>query len=173
MSDVDARADLAVNLVLFHRDNGSDDNGSADNGSASNARDVTLIDTVRVLMIRRLDEPFAGRWAMPGGGLNPGERFSDAALRHARTVTGMQMATIDLDHVDVYDEPDRDPRGRAIAVGYSGFLADMPLAEVSSGVAAAAWIRLTAALGLDREEMAFDHHEMLIDAAYARRIIPG
>ena len=55
---------------------------------------VVVIFTVRdeqlsVLLIERAAEPFKGQWALPGGGLFPGESLDEAAVRKLADETGV------------------------------------------------------------------------------------
>lgn len=54
----------------------------------------------RVLLMRRRDED---TWGIPGGGVEPGESWSDAALRECREETGWQARIDGL--LGVYSDP--------------------------------------------------------------------
>lgn len=45
----------------------------------------------RVLVVRRGRPPMADLWSFPGGGIEPGERLADAALREVREETGLEI----------------------------------------------------------------------------------
>lgn len=50
----------------------------------------------RVLMLRRLKEPFAGHWTAPGGKLLPGENPRQAVLREVHEETGLLITSPEL-----------------------------------------------------------------------------
>lgn len=52
--------------------------------------------TGRVLLVLRGREPEKGRWSVPGGRVEPGETFAQAAAREAFEETGL--------HVEIADE---------------------------------------------------------------------
>lgn len=63
-----------------------------------------------VLLVRRGSEPGRGRWALPGGLVEPGEEVERAAVREVREETGVRVRLRGL--VGVYDIMERDGRGR-------------------------------------------------------------
>ena len=72
----------------------------------------------RVLLIRRDREPFAGRWALPGGFVDYGEDPDLAVGRELREETGLGGVT--LAQLRVFGRPGRDPRGHTVSVVYTG-----------------------------------------------------
>lgn len=111
---------------------------------------------IRILLIQRAGEPFAGQWALPGGFVDMQETAAEAAARELREETG--LANLDLREVGVFDAPQRDPRGRTISVAYLAAVpADQPV-EIRSGddAAAAKWFDLRSLPAL-----AFDHAEVI------------
>ena len=109
----------------------------------------------RVLLIRRKHEPFAGRWAIPGGFIEMDETLEASARRELREETGLDVA--DLEQLHAFGDPERDPRGRTIAVAY---LARVDAAKVkpqaADDAADVGWHRLDRLPGL-----AFDHAKIL------------
>ncbi len=76
--------------------------------------DGVIIKNGKVLLIKRKNEPFKGRWALPGGFVEYGETVEEAALREVKEETGMDARIKKL--VGVYSDPDRDPRGHTISI---------------------------------------------------------
>ncbi|MDB5349978.1 MAG: ADP-ribose pyrophosphatase [Planctomycetota bacterium] len=113
-------------------------------------------DGLRSLFIKRNADPFAGFWAIPGGYLEMDERIGVAACRELEEETGLK----DVKHVEqigVFDEIDRDPRGRTISFGHAAVVGG-PLPEVAGGDDAreAAWLDPAKV-----ERLAFDHGTIL------------
>jgi 8-oxo-dGTP diphosphatase len=116
-------------------------------------------DGLRVLLIRRKHDPFAGRWALPGGFLEIDEPIEAAARRELKEETGFE-STGPVAFLGVYGDPGRDPRGRTISMAHVAVIQGGP-PEVAGGddAAEAAW-RLARA----GAPLAFDHDSMLGDA---------
>lgn len=112
----------------------------------------------RVLLIRRLKDPFAGTWALPGGFVDENERLADAARRELDEETGVQVATIE--QLYTAGDPGRDPRGWTVSVAY---LAQMNSDEVKPVAAddaeAVSWFPLD-----ELPALAFDHATILARA---------
>jgi 8-oxo-dGTP diphosphatase len=109
----------------------------------------------RVLLIRRKHDPFAGKWAIPGGFVDENEPLEDAAQRELFEETGVRQAR--LEQLGAFGDPGRDPRGWTISVA---FLAEIPAksakATAADDAAEVGWHRL------DRlPPLAFDHAEIL------------
>lgn len=69
-----------------------------------------------VLLLNRKEEPFKDRWTLPGAFLQMEERFKETCSRVLKTKLGMD--DVYLEQLFSFDEPDRDPRGRAISVAH-------------------------------------------------------
>jgi 8-oxo-dGTP diphosphatase len=72
--------------------------------------------TLRVLLVRRRYPPFQGRWAIPGGLVEAGEALEAAAGRELFEETGIKG--IRFYEFGAFGDPERDPRGRVVSVGY-------------------------------------------------------
>src|SRR6187549_2584305 len=71
---------------------------------------------LKVLLIQRDLEPFAGRWALPGGFVRVEETIDDAARRELQEESGLK--DIFLEQLYTFGDLDRDPRERVVTVAY-------------------------------------------------------
>jgi ADP-ribose pyrophosphatase YjhB (NUDIX family) len=51
---------------------------------------AVVVDDDRLLLIRRRNPPDAGRWSIPGGGVEYGETLAEAVLRELAEETGLE-----------------------------------------------------------------------------------
>jgi 8-oxo-dGTP diphosphatase len=113
-----------------------------------------------VLLIRRAYDPFAGRWALPGGHVDPGETVENAARRELAEETGVQAEHLTL--ATYVSAPGRDPRGRYVTAVFVAWLAGLPTAVGADDADRAEWVPLADALAAaERAELAFDHGHIL------------
>ena len=78
--------------------------------------DGAILKDNKILLIKRKNEPFKGKWALPGGFIEYGEKVEDAVVREVVEETGIKTAIKDL--IGIYSDPNRDPRGHTITVVY-------------------------------------------------------
>lgn len=80
---------------------------------------------LEVLLVERGQEPYAGRWALPGGFVLPKESAETAARRVLAVETGIpDLSRLHLEQLRTYSEPDRDPRMRVVSVAFAALLPD-------------------------------------------------
>ena len=86
-----------------------------------------IVEDERVLLIRRSKEPGRGRWAIPGGVVELGERLEEAVIREVKEETGLEVSPIRV--VSVMDLIER---GREGGIEYHYVLIDF-FCEVLGG----------------------------------------
>ncbi|MGV9699293.1 NUDIX hydrolase [Streptomyces sp. NPDC003470] len=115
---------------------------------------------LHVLLVERGQEPYAGRWALPGGFLLPEESAERAARRELAEETGLADVTgLHLEQLRTYSEPGRDPRMRVVSVAFTALLPDPPEPHAGTDAAEARWAPYDEA-----RDLAFDHDRILADA---------
>lgn len=80
------------------------------------AVDAIVVKNGKILLIRRANEPFKGKWALVGGFVEYGETTENAVKREVEEETGMKVEVKEL--LGVYSEPKRDPRGHVVSICY-------------------------------------------------------
>ena len=112
-----------------------------------------------LLLIERGAPPYG--WALPGGFVDSGETFADAARREAREETGLEVELTELFHC--YSDPRRDPRRHTVSTVFLATAEGTPRA----GDDAAACRRFST--GELPAELCFDHRTILEDYLKYRR----
>ena len=110
---------------------------------------------LKVLLVERDLEPFAGRWALPGGFVRVDESLDDAARRELAEETGVQQ--VYLEQLYTFGAVDRDPRERVVSVAYYALvrLSDHRV-QAATDARNAAWFAVD-----DVPKLAFDHDVIL------------
>ena len=106
----------------------------------------------RIVLIKRGNPPYG--WALPGGFVDYGESFEQAALREAREETGLEI--LDLAQFRTYSDPRRDPRMHTASTVFVGTARGLPAAGDDAAEAALFG-------GDELPELAFDHARILAD----------
>ncbi|MEU8765095.1 NUDIX hydrolase [Streptomyces sp. NPDC048659] len=118
---------------------------------------VAVTEDDRVLLIKRGWDPYEGHWALPGGHVDHGETGLQAAVRELEEETGVRVAEDELRLVGVWDQPDRDPRGRYVTVTYLATVPAGTQATAGDDARDARWWPLTDL----PQALAFDHADIL------------
>lgn len=122
-----------------------------------------LIDgALGVLLVRRAEPPYAGRWALPGGFIHVDEDRSldDAARRVLAQKAGVTAPY--LEQLGAFGGPDRDPRGWSVTLAYFALVdaATLNLPDKAPGLR---WQAVSG--GAMTASLAFDHGEIVTQAA--------
>ncbi|MDR1184290.1 MAG: NUDIX hydrolase [Coriobacteriales bacterium] len=105
---------------------------------------------LELLLIRRGGHPYLGRWALPGGFLDPNETLDQTARRELKEETGVDDTASDvcLQQLHTFSKPGRDPRGWTVTGAYIA-LADRSKLTLKAGddAADAAWFKMALTRG--------------------------
>ncbi|WP_165244241.1 NUDIX domain-containing protein [Paludisphaera soli] len=114
---------------------------------------------LQTLLIRRKHDPYAGRWAIPGGFLDMDEDAEVGARRELEEETGLVVPGA-VAPLGFFAAPGRDPRGRTITLAHVAVLpaGDYPI-QGGDDADEAAWRPVAEA-----RDLAFDHDDVLTAA---------
>ena len=118
---------------------------------------------LKLLLIERKNEPFAGMFAFPGGFMDPDETALEAARRELEEETSVKSSS--LKQFKTYSEPKRDPRGRIMSVVHWVFIPNLSEFKAGDDAASAKLFDIN-----NLPALAFDHQEILKDFLSARLI---
>ncbi len=110
---------------------------------------------LKVLLIKRGEEPFQGKWGLPGYFVYPNEDLDAAAKRVLEELTGLR--NVFLEQVKTFGAVNRHPFGRVITVAYFSLIKISHYTLQPSSIARKAkWHSVS-----EVEELAFDHNNIL------------
>ena len=115
---------------------------------------------IKVLLIKRKNNPFQGSWALTGGALYNDEDLNDGLKREIKEKTGLE----DIEYIlsNVYGELNRSPVYRMVAISYIGLI-DKYKVEINKETlktSDAKWFSLDEI----PKELAYDHKKILEDS---------
>lgn len=112
---------------------------------------------LQVLLVKRANEPFKGRWAIPGGFIRLSENLDNAALRILKEKTNVE--NIYLEQLYTFGDPLRYPSSRVITCAYFALIRsdDIKLSfDNSQGITEVQWHEV-----YNLPTLAFDHKEII------------
>ncbi|HSP82892.1 MAG TPA: NUDIX hydrolase [Gillisia sp.] len=127
--------DLTVDAVVFSKSN----------------------DSLKVLLIKRKNDPFKNQWALPGGFLEDYETLEKGAQRELEEETGIK--TDNMEQVGIFATPGRDPRGRVISIAFTKVVSNEVPVKGNDDATDAKWFDIN-----DLPKLAFDHSEIITKA---------
>ncbi|MDA2810148.1 NUDIX domain-containing protein [Nocardiopsis sp. RSe5-2] len=125
---------------------------------------------LQVLVVERGIPPFAGRSALPGGFVLPGETLETAAARELAEETGI-VPPGHMEQLRSYGPYGRDPRGPVLTVAYLLLAPSSGLPQAGGDTADATWVPVEEAAPADGggPVLAFDHDRILADGVERAR----
>lgn len=112
---------------------------------------------LQVLLVKRANEPFKGRWAIPGGFIRLSENLDDAALRILKEKTNVD--NIYLEQLYTFGDPLRYPSSRVITCAYFALIRsdDIKLSfDNTQSITEVQWHEV-----YNLPTLAFDHKEII------------
>lgn len=116
--------------------------------------DIVLCKSNKILLIKRLKDPFKDCWALPGGFVDENEDLEDAAKRELLEETSVKVDK--LTQIGAFGKPFRDPRHHTVSVAYYGEVPENTIAIAADDAKEAYWFSMN-----DLPELAFDHQEII------------
>jgi len=112
-------------------------------------------DTMKLLLVKRNETPFRGKWSLPGGFVGENEDAETAAKRVLFEKTGLERNFIE--QLYTFSQPDRDPRGWVVSTAYFALINPKKILLEAGGntdaVSWHAWNKIP--------PLAFDHKHIL------------
>ncbi|WP_433434945.1 NUDIX domain-containing protein [Nonomuraea sp. CA-141351] len=132
---------------------------------------LTLRDSrLHVLLVERGIEPYEGAQALPGGFLHHSqESLVAAAHRELAKEADLNVETLRLEQLGVYDDPGRDPRGRVVSVAFLAIATRPPEPTAGTDAADAGWQPTDMVLSGELD-LAFDHRRIVTDSTELVRV---
>ena len=110
---------------------------------------------LQALLWQRAREPYARRWALPGGALASDETLEQSLRRHLAAKVDVRELS-HLEQLETRSDPNRNPARRELATGYLGLVPSGLDPEVPEDTR---WHRLD-----ELPSLAYDHEEILLSA---------
>ncbi|MCO6149348.1 NUDIX hydrolase [Flavobacterium sp. NRK1] len=120
-------------------------------------------DNYELLLIKRKNDPFKGRWALPGGFVDENEDLLDAVKRELTEETELQLTA--LEQLGAFGKPGRDPRQHTVSVAYTGFADENSEVNGADDADEAKWFSVK-----NLPELAFDHADIVNLALQKHRL---
>lgn len=125
-------------------------------------RDGEQRHVIRIPLVRRIRDPYEGRWALPGGWLRENEGLATAARRTLEETTA--IAPSYLEQLYAFGAIDRSP-SRVVSIVYWALVrADAAAASAANAAENVAWFDAD-----DLPPLAFDHHGIVDYALWRLR----
>lgn len=121
----------------------------------------------KILLIKRKNDPYKGKWALPGGFLDPEDDDARAAaVRELKEETNLDLNIGKFAEICTMTKKGRDPRERVIDIAFGTLLSSYStdvyyIVKAQDDAVEVAWVPLKE---LVYGDLAFDHAEILVKA---------
>lgn len=114
---------------------------------------------LKVLLIKRKNEPYKNKWALVGGALYNNENLEDGLKREIFEKAGIKDIPLEL--VNVYGDLNRSPVMRMVAISYMGVIDinSVNILRETQKTSNADWVNVNLI-----KNLAYDHETILNDA---------
>jgi len=114
--------------------------------------------SLKVLLVKRANEPFIGRWGLPGGfvDIDIDKTTDTTALRKLQEKTSVVPPY--LEQLQTISNKTRDPRGFSVTLVYFALIAEQKVSAHINTIDDVQWIDLNQLSDLS---VAFDHRELI------------
>lgn len=114
---------------------------------------------LKILLVKRKNNPYQGHWALTGGALYNDEDLEDGRNREIYEKTGLK--NIEVKFSKVFGKKDRSPVMRMIAISYIGIIdaSKVEIAKDTLKTSNAEWFEITSI-----PKLAYDHNEIIEEA---------
>ncbi len=110
---------------------------------------------LKLLLARRGEKPYGGKWALPSGQVLPEEDLEQTAMRALEAQTG--VSGVYLEQLYTFGKSGRHPSARVIAVAYYALIPSEKLElKAASDAEAVGWFGVA-----QLQDLAFDHAEIV------------
>ena len=115
---------------------------------------------LKVLLVKRLNNPFLGKWALPGGAVYNNETIDDAILRELKEKTSID--NIQPKMFNVFSKVNRAPQMRMICVAYLAVIdkSAISFTKQTTKTDDADWVKMEDI----PHDLAYDHNEIVESA---------
>ena len=113
---------------------------------------------LKVMLIKRGEEPFAGQWALPGDLVYPNEDLDAAAQRVLEKMSG--LTDVYLEQVRTFGAVNRHPLGRVITIVYFSLVKIAHYNMISTSAMAKSVHWMSVQKVQEAKNLAFDHNEI-------------
>ena len=114
---------------------------------------------LKILLVKRKNNPYQGYWALTGGALYNDEDLEDGLNREIYEKTGLEHIEVKL--ANVFGKKNRSPVMRMVAVTYIGIIdsSKVEIAKSTLKTSNAEWFSID-----EVPHLAYDHNEIITDA---------